>query len=420
MKTIRKLFPFTKRGLFFILVCLIILAVGIINSDLAALFWSAGILTVLILAFISIHITYYLLNRKRVCLNLKVPVNSIFPGDEITIRLETELPEIFIPGIIILFNISFNWQNRKPVIFSQILNPGKNCHSLFSKAIKRGYFETERFKLIVRDYFGFFKSFIFFNIDEKIPVLPNQINADEILNSFRGIDSLEYLKKREITDEFYEIRKYYPGDDPKKLNWKMFAHSNELFIRKEEETPPPKSNILFIIDLYKTQIIDRKYADEYLDSLIELANSIILLFLKDNLSAMVYIPGYGDIHTINSTNELLILLSKVYWNNYKDINLPVLNNNFNTVLFSTTDSYMLKNLLENIKKSRWSVNLYFKLFKAPVMEYKSLSFKDIFYYNLPAVKTIDSEYSKSINKIILNEIIKYKREPWNLANVKAL
>jgi hypothetical protein len=200
----------------------------------------------------------------------------------------------------------------------------------------------------------------------------------------------------------------------------MFAHSNELFIRKEEETPPPKSNILFIIDLYKTQIVDRKYADEYLDSLIELANSIILLFLKDNLSAMVYIPGYGDIHTINSTNELLILLSKVYWNNYKDINLPVLNNNFNTVLFSTTDSYMLKNLLENIKKSRWSVNLYFKLFKAPVMEYKSLSFKDIFYYNLPAVKTIDSEYSKSINKIILNEIIKYKREPWNLANVKAL
>ena len=117
MKLIIKLFPFTKRGLFFFLVCLIILVVGIINSDLSALFWSTGILTILLLSFISIHTTYLILTRKRISFNLKVPVNPIFPGDEISIRLETELPKIFIPGIIILFNISFNWQNRKPVFF---------------------------------------------------------------------------------------------------------------------------------------------------------------------------------------------------------------------------------------------------------------------------------------------------------------
>ncbi len=421
MKAFKKILPINKRGVFFVFISLIILLIGIVNSDLAALFWSSSILTILTLTFIANHIAVFVIKSKLQYFNLKVPVAPLFPEEDITIQLETELPKIFIPGIIVIFSISFNWEKRKPLIFSQILRTGKNTSSLTSRVGKRGYYSSGGFNLFISDYFGFFKSAINLLIDEKISVFPKQINVYEKLNSFKGIDSIEYLKKLEITDEFYEVRKYYPGDDPKKLNWKVFAHTNELFIRKEEETPPPKSNILFIIDLYKTKLIDEEYADEYLDRLIELANSIILLFLKDNLSAMVYIPGYGNIHTINSPNELLILLSKVYWQNkITQYYLPSVNDKFNTILFSTTGSHMLNNLLKDINKKKWSINLYFKLLDAPAIQQKLLTIKNLFFYNNTVVNSQNIQYSNLINKKIVNEIYKYKRAPWNIENVKAI
>jgi hypothetical protein len=39
-----------------------------------------------------------------------------------------------------------------------------------------------------------------------------------------------------------------PGDDPRRINWKLYGHGGELFVREGEREPPPHSNILILID----------------------------------------------------------------------------------------------------------------------------------------------------------------------------
>jgi hypothetical protein len=45
-------------------------------------------------------------------------------------------------------------------------------------------------------------------------------------------------------------RPYIPGDDPRRINWKLYSHgpSNSLFIREGETEPPPRSRLLILVD----------------------------------------------------------------------------------------------------------------------------------------------------------------------------
>ncbi len=63
-----------------------------------------------------------------------------------------------------------------------------------------------------------------------------------------GMISPEIRTRRE-SSEFYEVRKFYPGDDPRRLHWKLYAHSGELFLRKGEPEPPPSGLYQIVLDL---------------------------------------------------------------------------------------------------------------------------------------------------------------------------
>ena len=47
------------------------------------------------------------------------------------------------------------------------------------------------------------------------------------------------------SEELYEARRYFAGDDPRKINWNIFAHTGELAIREGELLPPPSAEFLF-------------------------------------------------------------------------------------------------------------------------------------------------------------------------------
>jgi uncharacterized protein (DUF58 family) len=52
------------------------------------------------------------------------------------------------------------------------------------------------------------------------------------------------------TDDLTDHRPYIPGDDPRRINWKLYGHapSNELFVREGEPEPPPHSRLLILLD----------------------------------------------------------------------------------------------------------------------------------------------------------------------------
>lgn len=56
------------------------------------------------------------------------------------------------------------------------------------------------------------------------------------------------LSSYDRSENLYETRTYLPGDDPRKINWKVFAHSGSLSIREGELLPPPNAEYFCIFN----------------------------------------------------------------------------------------------------------------------------------------------------------------------------
>jgi hypothetical protein len=50
------------------------------------------------------------------------------------------------------------------------------------------------------------------------------------------------------SDNLIDHRPYIPGDDPRRINWKLYSHGGDLFIREGEPEPPPRSRLLILVD----------------------------------------------------------------------------------------------------------------------------------------------------------------------------
>jgi hypothetical protein len=52
------------------------------------------------------------------------------------------------------------------------------------------------------------------------------------------------------SDDLVDHRPYIPGDDPRRINWKLYSHgpSASLFVREGEAEPPPRSRLLILVD----------------------------------------------------------------------------------------------------------------------------------------------------------------------------
>jgi uncharacterized protein (DUF58 family) len=50
------------------------------------------------------------------------------------------------------------------------------------------------------------------------------------------------------SEELYEARRYFSGDDPRRINWNIFAHTGELAIREGELLPPPSAEFLIRVN----------------------------------------------------------------------------------------------------------------------------------------------------------------------------
>lgn len=91
-------------------------------------------------------------------------------------------------------------------------------------------------------------------------------------------DDLQWQRGGELTD----LRKYYPGDDMRRLNWKLFAHSGEFFLRIPEETPPPYADIYLWIDPRTAEGLSPPAAGIYRRRLLEAAGGAAWRMVSQN------------------------------------------------------------------------------------------------------------------------------------------
>jgi len=172
---------------------------------------------------------------------------SLFPGEhaagrsvEINRRFEHTG---FYPGI----RVNIYWKLR--------FGPYKYCFTSYSsngaeKAVinipARGRWSIVS-GIAASDPFGFFKFYFKSPSEGVIYVFPEteEITGNEIPAADASGKSC-ISKRNDNSDEKMERRAYFPGDDPRKLDWKLYARSGELMIKTGQENAPEKGKVRLI------------------------------------------------------------------------------------------------------------------------------------------------------------------------------
>ncbi len=106
---------------------------------------------------------------------------------------------------------------------------------------------TGRDGFIISDWFGFFRFSLVSSRPLSVKVTPRQgHHAPRFTPSpqAEGVSSFVSLPSEE---EMVENRPYFPGDDPRKINWKQFARFQDLFVRTAHDPLPNNKWVLCLL-----------------------------------------------------------------------------------------------------------------------------------------------------------------------------
>jgi uncharacterized protein (DUF58 family) len=360
-------FPLSIRGLAIVILSAIVFTAGLIRADLAALFWGSSFLLFSAYAVSAGHVLRFALQRRRATgpdfLSLILPAAGIFPKEKTEAQLSARLPRSFPPGFGVRLSLPLSWHDRRIGAIASRLAPGGNQVSIPFTAECRGAYASADAVIEIRDLLGFTAHRLAVPLRETLTVFPSLSPPREVAAFMeQADDSAVYAARRRRSEELLEARKYYPGDDVRRLNWKVFAHMNELFLRIGEEVPPPESRILFVLDCTANPLVPRAVAADYLDRLVEACATLIVSLLGRRIDVMFSLPGERACrsYTEESQAALLSALARAWWTDAAwNPELPG-RRSLHVTVFSSPGSPGLERIVSRVKSQGWSMSLLIK------------------------------------------------------------
>ena len=161
--------------------------------------------------------------------------------------------------------------------------------------LTRGRYFYKRLYLNIRDFAGFFAaaytqppclSMPYIVVQ---PALPPQKTVFPDLRS-RAVND---LPSQERTSELYESRPYFPGDDPRKIHWKLYAHTNTLSIKLGAFEPPPVKRLtIYIEEPVCTKKQERAWVASIFDAFIGRLSGVIIELLNAGIQCSLLLYDY--------------------------------------------------------------------------------------------------------------------------------
>jgi uncharacterized protein (DUF58 family) len=271
-------------GLFVLLIIILAFTAGHIRGELVltltgAVFLTAWLYSLVLVLFLG------LLFRKRL-ISVRLNPRRIAAGEKAEVFLSPDKRKKFprFPGVLLRYQINLETRDGRSIqhLFDPDLT-GKMPNDFEVK--DRGAYYTRFDELILSDCLGFFRfSRRFFQENEPRILAGPRRAADPVplhIRSGGTEQRAEFHYRR--TDNLIDHRPYIPGDDPRRINWKLYSHGGDLFIREGEPEPPPHSRLLILVD---TQ------ADPLLFSPAAARNAVDLL-CENTLAAALEYSGPG-------------------------------------------------------------------------------------------------------------------------------
>lgn len=151
------------------------------------------------------------------------------------------------PAVIVRYEMALGTADGRELRF--LVDPESGAPATLEAAC-RGAFRAASDELSARDAFGFFVARRSVPAEEgpRLLVLPAALRFPFERQPRAGGEAFREEPTFRRTDELTESRKYLPGDDPRRINWKLYGHSGELFVREGEPEPPPRARYAVVVD----------------------------------------------------------------------------------------------------------------------------------------------------------------------------
>ncbi|GMG95380.1 DUF58 domain-containing protein [Tepidimicrobium xylanilyticum] len=292
---------------------------------------------------------------------VKIPKDSIYVGDEITISYEIDNKSRFIVPYLEIENTIFKdlTGSKAPNIITTLEPKEKFYHKETITLKRRGYYQLGQIKVLIKDGFGLYTLNKNILSQTSLLVYPEPISLD----AFRStkveqlgelmIEDLAFQDKSRISS----VREYREGDSVKSIHWKLSAKLDEL-ITKEYENKGD-TNVVIFMNNYKKYLendVDRRLEDKMVD----ISLSIINYYLNRNIPVQLltqYEDQIVDIEGQQSTDlkPFLTIFAKFKGNGYKNLN-PFIQYRSNILKKGTTVIIITPNL----DKATGSLGIFLK------------------------------------------------------------
>ncbi len=223
----------------------------------------SGFLFLFLYSFTGTVIQYLTLKKSiRHGIRLYGPELPVTCGEETIFRYEAMPPSFLMPGFYCRLTAELAWMNRL-IRLSRPLGPGQEpSGSISAVPEQRGAYTCSSCGIETGDIPGFFRLKLETGCECPVDVnLLSEVNTITERPPARGGVTSARVSRKKRNEDMIESRAYYPGDDIRRLNWKQFAHSGELFIRIGEEVPLPEERLLLVADLSCCFEPDGEYRD---------------------------------------------------------------------------------------------------------------------------------------------------------------
>ncbi|MDR1177720.1 MAG: DUF58 domain-containing protein [Spirochaetaceae bacterium] len=180
-----------------------------------------------------------------------------------------------LPGIVMRYELHLETRDGRKI--RHIFDPGKEIPPL--DAVYRGAYYGAYDIFSVSDIPGFFIAGLpcAQEKDARLLVSPSPGEDPVPIRSRSGGERERVEPFRVRTDELSSSRPYVSGDDPRRINWKLYGHGGELFVREGEREPPPRSRMAVLIDtLAEQELFSGEAGRRVVDRCCEYALALVL------------------------------------------------------------------------------------------------------------------------------------------------
>ena len=280
-------------GCFVILLALLAFGAGKLRNELVLTLLGTIFLVILLYCFLAVFISglIYRLKIRHVSMTILNEVVSVGKEGTLSIMGQSSGKRVFrrFPAVIFRYELYLETKDGRVIICYIDPDHEKDCN--FPVKERGAYYgEYDRFRIF--DAPGFFSLClpVYRSKSPRLLAVPFPVE-DTITVPLKPGGSEERKEPHfRKSDEFIDHRPYVPGDDPRRINWKLYSHAplGDLFVREGESEPPPHSRLLILIDTEVDQSLysineGRRAVDLLCESALALASEYISKGLDINI-----------------------------------------------------------------------------------------------------------------------------------------